>query len=292
MTYSESAAGKVVGPKWRTEPARTGPSTVRSACCANPDRGAGLYGQVRERFVPTFAMIAAMDAGVAPDGSFILGLPEGGREWPARRPGDAMNIVCRGRAFAALAVLGWVLFAAMPVHAQSNPSQASAQAGDTLSVGTKAAPPFVIEGDDGRFSGISIALWEAVAERLGRKYEYAHSDLAGLFSGLEDGRLDVSVAALTVTADREARIDFTYPFYSTGLGDRRAGPDGNRLLVRRSRGFFLLAVLHGARQRWRWCCWASVSPGMWLFERRRQRRGIRRTGRSRGPWRAASGGPR
>ena len=110
-----------------------------------------------------------------------------------------------------------------PVWAQQDADDAVSAAmpagerGADLIVGTKAAPPFVVEDEAGEFSGISIQLWEAVADRLGVQFEYAPSDLSGLFTGLGDGTLDLSVAALTVTAPREANIDFSYPFYSTGL---------------------------------------------------------------------------
>lgn len=86
-----------------------------------------------------------------------------------------------------------------------------------LIVGTKVTPPFVIKDDDGNYSGISIELWQKIAEDQGLEYEYRETDLAGLIEGLEDGSLDVSVAALTVTAEREQRIDFTHPFHTTGL---------------------------------------------------------------------------
>lgn len=105
-----------------------------------------------------------------------------------------------------------------PVFAQQANADAIKLPGQALRVGTKAAPPFVIAGSNpDRFEGISIALWEAVARRLDLEFRYVLSDLEALLSGLEDDRLDVSVAALTVTAERETRLDFSYPFYSTGL---------------------------------------------------------------------------
>ncbi len=39
-----------------------------------------------------------------------------------------------------------------------------------------------------------------------------------LTDGVADGSLDVAVAALTVTSPRHRLVDFTQPFYSTGLG--------------------------------------------------------------------------
>jgi ABC-type amino acid transport substrate-binding protein len=39
-----------------------------------------------------------------------------------------------------------------------------------------------------------------------------------LIDGVAAGKIDVAVAALTVTAGREQILDFTQPFYATGLG--------------------------------------------------------------------------
>ncbi|WP_211224538.1 transporter substrate-binding domain-containing protein [Marinimicrobium agarilyticum] len=88
---------------------------------------------------------------------------------------------------------------------------------EPLIVGTKIAPPFVIKEEDGEFSGISIELWEELARRQNLTYEFKEVELIDLIRGLEDGTLDASVAALTVTAGREAVVDFTHPFHTTGL---------------------------------------------------------------------------
>ncbi len=100
----------------------------------------------------------------------------------------------------------------LPVHCV-----AQDYANRTLRVGTKPTPPFVLKTGDSLWSGISIDLWRRMAGDLQLTYEFEERDLTGLLRGLEDGTLDLSVAAITVTADREARIDFTHPFYSTGL---------------------------------------------------------------------------
>jgi ABC-type amino acid transport substrate-binding protein len=87
----------------------------------------------------------------------------------------------------------------------------------TLTVGVKVAPPFVIKQPDGSFSGLSIELWQRVAERLGADYQFTETSLNGLLTGLQEGRLDASVAATTVTAEREELVDFSHPFHTTGL---------------------------------------------------------------------------
>ena len=87
-----------------------------------------------------------------------------------------------------------------------------------LVVATKASPPFSLKGPDGRWRGISIELWRKVADRLGLEYRFAEVPLSDMVPGLAAGKYDAAVAALTVTADREQKIDFTHPFYISGLG--------------------------------------------------------------------------
>lgn len=89
---------------------------------------------------------------------------------------------------------------------------------EKLIVGTKAAPPFVMQAPDGRWHGISIDLWEIVAEELELEYEFREYDLSGLLNAVKTGELDIGVAALTITGEREQVMDFTHPFYTTGFG--------------------------------------------------------------------------
>jgi ABC-type amino acid transport substrate-binding protein len=87
-----------------------------------------------------------------------------------------------------------------------------------LIIGTKEAPPFSIKQPDGTWVGISIDLWTTISAKLGLEYELRELDLKGLLEGVRDGSLDAAVAAMTITAEREAILDFTHSFYSTGLG--------------------------------------------------------------------------
>ncbi|GAB3672036.1 transporter substrate-binding domain-containing protein [Salinisphaera aquimarina] len=180
-----------------------------------------------------------------------------------------MTNSCSRRAIILFATLFCLLGGLTPAWAQQDASAVDSampanEVGATLRVGTKAAPPFVVQGENGRFSGISIALWEAVAERIGVKYDYVDSDLTGLFTGLGDDTLDVSVAALTVTAKREARIDFSYPFYSTGLAIA-VPAKGSRLwsTIERFFSWQFFTALAGLA-----VVLLAVGVAVWLFERR------------------------
>ena len=116
------------------------------------------------------------------------------------------------------ALAGAVLIFAAPCRAQTadRPVVSPQQ---ELVVGVKEAPPFAMKAADGSWNGISIDLWRRVADELHLRYRFSEApNVQGLIDGVADGRFDIAVAALTVTAERARVIDFTEPFYATGLG--------------------------------------------------------------------------
>ncbi len=86
-----------------------------------------------------------------------------------------------------------------------------------LVVATRHVPPFAIRTQDG-WDGLTIELWTRIAEHLGRPFVLNEMSLTQMLEDLEDGSAELAAAALTITSDREARIDFTHPFLSSGLG--------------------------------------------------------------------------
>jgi polar amino acid transport system substrate-binding protein len=118
------------------------------------------------------------------------------------------------------ALIGMVFIFAGPCRAQI-PATANTEAASQheLVVGTKEAPPFAMKAADGSWSGISIDLWRHVADDLHLRYRFSEEPtVQGLIDGVVAGRFDIAVAALTVTAARAQTLDFTQPFYVTGLG--------------------------------------------------------------------------
>jgi polar amino acid transport system substrate-binding protein len=94
---------------------------------------------------------------------------------------------------------------------------ATQNASDTLVVATREVPPFAFRDSAGNSAGISIKLWEEMAGRLNIDYEFEETDLASMIDRIASGRFGAGVAALTVTQDREKLVDFTHPFFTTGL---------------------------------------------------------------------------
>lgn len=134
-----------------------------------------------------------------------------------------------------------------------------------LRVGTKHAPPFAERGSDGRWHGISITLWEELAGDLDVEFAYEERDLPGLLAGVQDGSLDVVAAAMTVTAQREATLDFTAPFHTTGLAvvvrDESSPVWLQAIRLLASTSFLALIAVVGALQ-------LAVGTLVWALERR------------------------
>jgi len=87
-----------------------------------------------------------------------------------------------------------------------------------LVVGTFHAPPFAMRAQDGGWTGLAIDLWREVARRQGISYRIEGYDLPALVAGIENGRIDVAVGPMLITADRERRMDLTSPFMHIALG--------------------------------------------------------------------------
>ncbi len=110
-----------------------------------------------------------------------------------------------------------VLFAGVAYGQEPAPVPTPART--RLVVGLTQSPPFCMRGEDGSWSGISVELWQWIAADLGIDTEFRETTVTGLFDDLAPGRpLDVSIGALTITAEREDRLDFSQPFFLSGLG--------------------------------------------------------------------------
>lgn len=87
----------------------------------------------------------------------------------------------------------------------------------TITVGTKIAPPFAMKDEDEQWTGISIDLLRLVASNLNLDVEFADSTLSELITDVHNGNLDASIAAISITQEREQTIDFTHRYFDSGL---------------------------------------------------------------------------
>lgn len=130
---------------------------------------------------------------------------------------------------------------------------AAAPAPRTMIVGTKQAPPFVMKEPDGTWTGLSVDLWRDIALQLGLRYEFQEVKTPEeLVDGVARGQFDAAVAAITVTPAREQRVDFSQPFFNSGLSI--AIPRNLESGWRSTLATFFSWASPDWSGRWRWCC--------------------------------------
>jgi polar amino acid transport system substrate-binding protein len=87
-----------------------------------------------------------------------------------------------------------------------------------IRVGIKRLEPFVFIDEGGQPSGFSIDLWKAIAADLGIQYEWVQAGTVNeLMADLQSGKIDAAIAGISMTPEREALVDFTYPYFEAGL---------------------------------------------------------------------------
>jgi len=85
-------------------------------------------------------------------------------------------------------------------------------------VSTKIFKPFSFKQQDGTWTGFSVELWEALATQLNMETTWHGTDSVGaLLEAVHDGPAEVGIAAITITSQREERVDFSFPFFESGL---------------------------------------------------------------------------
>lgn len=136
-----------------------------------------------------------------------------------------------------------------------------------LRIGTREAPPFAIKQEDGGWSGLSIDLWKEIAAELELEYQFHETDLTSLLEGVRLGDLDAGVSALTITADRERVMDFTHPFFTSGLGIAVQEEPRQMNWIGVLRGFFSVAFFQVVLALSLVLLGAGFAA--WLFERKK-----------------------
>jgi ABC-type amino acid transport substrate-binding protein len=98
-------------------------------------------------------------------------------------------------------------------------AQSPKAANPEISVGIKNAPPFVMKDSDGEWRGIAVDLWKRAASEIDQPYRLVEVETVNdLLDYVVHGKFDIAVGAVTITPGRERLLDFSQPYYVTGLG--------------------------------------------------------------------------
>ncbi|NEP09903.1 MAG: glycine betaine/L-proline ABC transporter substrate-binding protein ProX [Symploca sp. SIO2C1] len=101
--------------------------------------------------------------------------------------------------------------------AGNSSSNTKAAEGKTLKVVTQRFEPFVTY-EQREYGGFSIELWEMIANEIGVDYQlYGVNSIAKLLDDVKRQEADVAISAIGMTSERETGVDFSLPYYSTGL---------------------------------------------------------------------------
>jgi polar amino acid transport system substrate-binding protein len=145
-----------------------------------------------------------------------------------------------------------------------------------LVVGTMQTAPFVIRGDDGRWSGFSVDLWQQISRTLRLEFEFREYDYdnSGLLQAVERGQVDAILAPLPVTASYEEKFDFSHAYFSSGLGIAIRRKPQRQLLSSISTvlSYRFFAAVGGLVS-----LLLCVGTIVWLLERRRNEKHFRRS---------------
>lgn len=128
-------------------------------------------------------------------------------------------VMIRTRKWAAIVGVGLVLTVAGPsaVSADTTRRDADGAPGSTIKVGIKPLDPFVTRIGD-RYHGFSIDLWNEIARRNSWQTSYVwHDTISPLLADVQISAVDVGIAGITITKDRDQVLDFSYPMFSAGL---------------------------------------------------------------------------
>lgn len=93
------------------------------------------------------------------------------------------------------------------------------QAGDkVLKVGCEPTfPPFEFLDDNAQPIGYDIDIIKAIGEAEGVEIEVVTMPFDGLIPALITAQLDASISGITITEERAKKVDFTEPYYDSGL---------------------------------------------------------------------------
>lgn len=98
-------------------------------------------------------------------------------------------------------------------------SQAAAAAEPTIKVASDPSfKPFAfMNTSTGKMEGFDVDIMRAAAKIAGYQVEIVPIDFAGIIPALQSGNVDAGASSITITDARKTVIDFSQPYYDSGL---------------------------------------------------------------------------
>ncbi len=77
--------------------------------------------------------------------------------------------------------------------------------------------PFEFQDENGEYTGFDIELIHAIAEEAGFEIDLETTNFDGIIPGLQTGQFDIAIAGISITEERKQVIDYSDPYYESGL---------------------------------------------------------------------------
>ncbi|WP_372761247.1 transporter substrate-binding domain-containing protein [Pseudoalteromonas sp.] len=99
-----------------------------------------------------------------------------------------------------------------PLAAQSE------QANTPLIVGVAGDAPFVMQGANNKLEGISLSIWQKIAEEKNWQYQYKQfATVEKALAALQQGDIDLLAGPISITSSRVIDFRFSQPYYQSSL---------------------------------------------------------------------------
>ena len=100
----------------------------------------------------------------------------------------------------------------------TNTDAAANTSGKTIRIATEGAyPPFNYTNADGTLAGFDIDVANALCEQMQAKCEIVAQDWDGIIPGLLAQKYDAVVAGMSITPERQEKVDFTEPYFANTM---------------------------------------------------------------------------
>lgn len=88
-----------------------------------------------------------------------------------------------------------------------------------LKVGSDTAfAPFEFQDESSKeYIGFDMDLIKAIAKQMGYEVQVQSMGFDGLIPALEAGNIDATISAMTITSERSQKVNFSTPYYKSGL---------------------------------------------------------------------------
>ncbi len=74
-------------------------------------------------------------------------------------------------------------------------------------------PPFETVDTSNNPEGISVDTARAFGEFIGREVEIVNTEFGGLIPAIQSGEIDIAIASMSITEEREQSVDFSNPYF-------------------------------------------------------------------------------